>query len=671
MGQIRHIEKMGHNVDTYLSTKEVAELTGLNRRSVRRKCERGELVVRERKSKRGGTKYAIALSSLPEKAQEKYRSKHSKAPSWKNEALKDMPDWKRDAAFERFEILKKWEQFAKERGVGTSNCVDDFCADVLEGKCTRPTLYRWKKRMKEGGVAALAPDWKNGKKPLSDEMFSKEAKAWVRDFWLHPNRPSMKLAFNQLKKQASWQGWEIPSYSSVKQLLNAVPEAVKAKHRYGSKYMDDRIYPYLERDNTKLKPMEVVVADHHQVDIATRMPDGRIIFPWITGWKDVRTNKILSWVLVSQPNSDSINISLYEMISKYGIGDCLQLDNGKDFRCILFTGDGRKNWGWKKGNIRVEMNEIEWEGIYKELGFKKIIWAKPYNAKTKKIERFFKDVVNQFSVFFRSFRGRNVSERPESLSKKIKKGDVVEFEYLKKMVHSFIDVNYNGKREHNGKGMEGRTPNQVFFELKKKKRAIREEELVLLMSKVANPRQVRQNGVELFNSWYWNDTAQMEHFGEKVNRRYVEHDLSKIYLFDMNWKFIGIAHRKADAEWFMGEEGYRKNMRYRQSLNESMKTWEDANLPAARMSGIERESLLDEEEIVEPTLEALYVKTKYAPVVAAETLEKEKKQKKKKAQEKISNIYAHLDFDDQYNVLIEKKVANFLVEYGNQGGLND
>lgn len=663
-----------NKIETYLTTKEVAELTGLNRRSIRRKCEKGEFVVRERKSKKGGTKYAIALSSLPEKAQEKYKSKHSKAPSRKDEALKDMPGWKRDAAFERFEILKKWEQFAKERGSGTSNCADEFCAEVLEGKCTRPTLYRWKKRMKEGGVAALAPDWKNGKKPLDDKMFSPEAKKWVHDFWLHPNCPSKKLAYDELKEQAKWEGWKVPSYTSVKQLLDAIPEPVKAKHRYGSKYMDDKIFPYLERDNTKLKPMQVIVADHHQLDIATRMPDGRIIFPWLTGWEDVRSNKILSWVIVSQPNSDSINISLYEMIDKYGIGEWLLLDNGKDFKCMLFTGDGRKNWAWAKNKIRVEINESEWEGIYKELGFKGVIWAKPRNAKAKKIERFFKEVVNRFSVYFRSFRGRKVSERPEGLQKKIKRGDVVEFEDLKEMMHHFIDTKHNAKRPHHGKGMEGRTPNQVFYSMKKTKLAVKEEELVLLMSKVHKPKQVRQQGVELLNGWYWNDRVQMDYFGEMVNIRYVEHDISKVYFFDMNWKFLEIAHRRPDADWFMESEDHRKHQRYRKHLKEAIKRWEQKNLPAARMSGIEREALLDEEEIQEPTLEAQYIRTEYAPVVAAEANEKEKRKKQKKAQEKFTNKYAALErFDNQYNVLIEKKVANFLVEYGNMGigGLND
>lgn len=665
MGQIRHIrpiEQTGR--ETYLTTTQVAELTGLKIRSVRRKCQQGEYVTRERKSKRGGVKYAVALSSLPEKAQKKYMSKFSKAPSRKIEALKDMPDWKRDVAFERFEILKKWEQYAKERGQGTSRCADEFC-EVLEGKCTKPTLYRWKKRMKEGGVAALAPDWKNGKKPLSDKMFSPEAKRWVHDFWLHPNNPSMKLAYDELKKQARWQNWKVPSYSSVKQLLNAIPVAVREKHRRGSKYMDDRIYPYLERDNTKLRPMEVVVADHHQLDIATRMPDGRIIFPWLTGWKDVRTNKILSWVIVSQPNSDSINISLYEMISKFGIGDWLLLDNGKDFKCMLFTGEGRKNWAWAKNKIRVELDKNQWEGIYKELGFKGVIWAKPRNAKAKKIERFFKEVVNRFSVYFRSFRGRNVSERPEGLQKQIKKGDVVEFEYLKEMMHHFIDTKHNAKRPHHGKGMEARTPNQVFYELKKKKRAIREEELVLLMSKVHKPKQVRQQGVNILNGWYWSKKVQMENFGELVNIRYVEHDISKAYFFDMNWEFLDIAERRPDADWFMEAEDHRRHLRYRKHLKEAIKVWELENLPASRLTGVEREALLEEDEIQEPTLEALYVRTKYAPVVAAEANEKEKKKSKKKAQEKFANKYANLELvDEQYNVLLEKKVANFLIEYG-------
>ncbi len=650
--------------ETYLTTREVAELTGLRMRSIQRNCQKREYEVKEWKSRKNGRKYAIALSSLPVEVQERVESKRSKAVSRQSEGLSVMPEWKRKIAFERFEILQGWEKYAREKGRGTSKCVDEFCAEVLEGKHARPSLYRWKKRLKQGGMAALAPDWKNGKKPLGDEMFFPEAKDWVRDFWLHPNQPSMKLAFREVKKQAEVEGWKVPSYASVKQLLNAIPKPVRDKYRRGSKYMDDRIYPYLERDNTKLKPMEIIVADHHQLDIATRMPDGRIIFPWLTGFEDLRTNKILNWVLVSQPNSDSINISLYEMISKYGLGDYLLLDNGKDFRCRFFTGEKQKNWVWKK--IRLEIDENQWEGIYKELGYKGVIWAKPRNAKAKKIERFFKEVVNQFSVYFRSFRGRKVSERPEGLQKQIKKGDVVEFEELKKRLHQFIDIRYNEKRPHYGKGMEGRTPNQVFYELKTKKRAVREEELTLLMSKVHKPAQVRQQGVLLLDGWYWNDKVQMEHFGEMIRPRYVEHKPEKAYFYDMNWKFLGIAERRPDATFFMESEDFRKNLRYQKHLKEAIKYWEQQNLPESRMTGIEREALLDEDEIQEPVLEPQYVRTKYAPVVAAEAIEKEKKQKQKKAKQDFANKYDNLGFDDQYNVLIEKEVAKFLLEYGRQ-----
>lgn len=655
--------------EEYISTKEVAALTGLDRRSVRRKCQRGDYEVRERKSRKGGIKYMIAVRSLPEEVKAAYNGKQTQGKKGGREALPAMVEWKRAAAIERLEIIKEWERYAGERGKSPGGCVEEFCKEK-GGKYTRPTLYRWRRSYKEGGLTALAPDWKNVKKPLSDEVFSRGAKEFMRDFWLHPNLPSMKLAYDVMKEEARKKGWKVPSYTTAKQLLSQIPEAVKAKHRKGTKYMEDRIYPYLERDNAKLKPMQIIVADHHQLDIATRMPDGRIIFPWLTGWKDLRTNKILSWVIVSQPNGDSINISLHQMITKFGIGDWLYLDNGKDFRQKLFTGEGRKNWAWSKKKIRIELKETEWEGIYKELGYKGVIWAKPYNAKAKKIERYFKEVVNRFSVFFRSFRGRKVEERPEGLQGKIRRGDVVEFETLKRYMHQFIDIRYNGKRVHRGKGMEGRTPNQVYYEMKTQKRSIREEELVILMSKVHKPKQVRQQGVQMFSGWYWNDRVQMSHFGEKVNIRYIEDRLDRVYIFDMNWKYLGTGERRPGAEFFMESEEYRKNLRYKAALKDSIKGWEAGNLPEKRMSGISREMLLDGEEIqeTEPELETRYVRTKYADLVVADEQEKEKRKKKSAAQDSLKTIYANLGTEESYNVLIEKEVANFLIEYGNQGG---
>lgn len=643
--------------ETYISTRKAAELCQVQTRTIRRNCAEGKFEYKKKKSGRGKIGYLVKLESLPKKAQRRYVSEHSKA---RFRELKDIEDWRRNIAFERLDTLKKWEAYAKERKAGTSTVIGDFIKDELDGKVTAATLYRWKKAMKEGGVAALAPAWTNGREKFQEDKFSPEAKQWVADFWLHPNRPSMKLGYIKLQEKAKEKGWDIPSYTTVKEFLNEIPETVKIKHREGKKKFESNALPAIERDYTTLEPMQLLECDHHQVDVAVQFPDGRIGFPWLTLWVDVRTRKPVAWALVSRPNSDSINISFREGILKYGLTKEVHLDNGKDFKAKWFTGKKRKAKGEE---FEYSINEEYINGLYADLGIK-VHWAIPYNAKAKMIERFFKTLRTEWSVFWRSYRGKNVEERPENLPEKWRKRNVVFFEDLKKALHTWMDYTYAEKRKHRGDGMENRTPNQVFFGMMKKKRAVREEELVLLCSREPQAKTVHKNGIWLFNSWYWNSNVQANYLGRKVMVRYTEEDISKLYVFTPEGKYIGVAQRKDKGFWGMNEKEYEKQMRFKKSVRESTKDWEKEHIPV-RMSESEREALVQDDEaenFKEPELEANYVYTKYADIVAAEELEKEKDEEIKKAKNNFNNIQA--TFFEDFDNLQKEEADDYILEFG-------
>jgi transposase InsO family protein len=475
----------------------------------------------------------------------------------------------------------------------------------------------------------------------------------------------MKLGYVELKEKAKKKGWAIPSYTTVKEYLNnEIPEAVKERHRRGRKSFEDKVLRPILRDPSDLKPMEVIESDHHQVDVAVKMPDGRVVFPWLTAWMCVRTRKILGWVLVSSPNSDSINISLYQTISKYGVPEKVHLDNGKDYRAKMFTGEGRKGWIW--GKTKVEIDEKAFQGIYGDLGID-IMWATPYNAKTKIIERFFKTFRTEFSVYWRTYRGKDKTERPEELDKRIRKRDVVDFEYLKNAIHYWVDVRYNNEREHRGKGMELRTPNNVFFSMLKTKRAVREEELSLLCTREPKMKTVQNYGIDLFGGWYWNDKIQELYFGRKVGVRHREDDISQIYVFDPEGVFLGIAKRVDDGTWGMNEKDYKRLMQLKKVMRESVKNWEIEHMPV-RMTEEEREALIskNEKEYIEPELKGKYINTKYtqivADIVAEEELENMEEGKKKNANKNFNQIQA--TFFDDFDNLQKEEADDFILEFG-------
>jgi len=196
---------------------------------------------------------------------------------------------------------------------------------------------------------------------------------------------------------------------------------------------------------------------------------------------------------------------------------------------------------------------------------------------------------------------------------------------------------------------------------------VREEELILLMSKV-DQKTVQQNGLELFGGFYWNSAAQVNHFGEKLNLRYTESDITKVYVFDQEWKYIGIANRRRDAEWFMDDKDYAYHNRFAKAVKESVKAWEGSNLPMNRMTASEREELLSEEEIKEPKLKENFLRTKFAAVVAEEEKLEEERLRQERENDQFRQKFSTLD-NKSYKAKIEDDIDNFLQNYGRS--LND
>jgi putative transposase len=328
----------------------------------------------------------------------------------------------------------------------------------------------------------------------------------------------------------------------------------------------------------------------------------------------------------------------------------------------IFTGEGRKGWFWGKKKIRVDA-DVNAEGIYSELGMK-VKWAIPYNAKSKQIERFFKTLRTEFSVHFRSYRGKNVTERPEDLQKRIRKKDVVSFEELKEGLHSYLDIKYSSQRKHRGKGMENRTPNEVFYALKNTKRAIKEDELMLLCAVSPKDPVVKAQGIWLFKNWYWDKDLVFKYLGRRVRVRHSETDISKVYVSERSGKFICIAKMWHDARWIeMESEDYRKFNRFKKHIKEYRKGWEENHIPV-RMSDSEREALVvqDSSGYEEPELEPEYIRTKYADIIAGEEIEKMKEKEKEQQISQSNQFFTSLD-EGPSTGMLEKEVDGYILEF--------
>jgi len=48
---------------------------------------------------------------------------------------------------------------------------------------------------------------------------------------------------------------------------------------------------YIERDYSNIKCGKVWVSDHAQIDVAVFDPEGNVVFPWVTAWRDYKSGK--------------------------------------------------------------------------------------------------------------------------------------------------------------------------------------------------------------------------------------------------------------------------------------------------------------------------------------------------------------------------------------------
>ena len=291
---------------------------------------------------------------------------------------------------------------------------------------------------------------------------------------------------------------------------------------------------YIERDYSNIICNEVWVSDHAQIDVACFDSDNKVVFPWVTVWRDYKSGKWLGWILQSRnPNSDHIFQSFYYAAEKYGLPKDVIIDNGKDYRSKDFAG-GRKT-------IKIAANKSKAMAMLAELNID-VHFALPYNAQTKPIERDFLKIKELLSKHCVGYRGGNVVERPEKLAKEIKSGKIMRFEDFKQLFDNYI-LNVLNKRPSQGKNLKDLCPDELFYSEFKEKITTSKDALKLFCMRTSKDFTIRRNGIKdtAFGITYWADWM-ISKMGMKVYLRRDIEDYKEAWVFKSdNDEFIGTA----------------------------------------------------------------------------------------------------------------------------------
>lgn len=323
-------------------------------------------------------------------------------------------------------------------------------------------------------VVAFASEGLNGLVDRNDgtqhkgQRIPSAAKQYFRDLYLRPHRPNLKLCYNQVVKQARIEGWgPLPGYHTFRRYACSLPKLVRALHRDAAD-TSRSVLPHVQRDPTSIPVMHTIQSDHRFLDVPVRCDKGCPVctgrkpkghFPIWTAWVDVRSRRILTTDLgIDRPTSERVLGGARRIISENGLPKRFYIDNGSDYVKAF----GRR--------LRKE-GQPEWDGPSEEalaarfapLGVE-VTYSIPGNPMGKGvIERMFRTFRHRFDEQFEAYRGKLGSRSKKAEQLFFNPAELPTLSELAYLLQIHIEE-YNDQIVHTGRGMDGRTPSQVFFD---------------------------------------------------------------------------------------------------------------------------------------------------------------------------------------------------------------
>lgn len=410
------VEKAGAStaLNSFVPINKVAKAKGLKgTRAIRLKIQSGQYIARE-VTVRGGKSYEILIESLEYDIQAlvKETPEPFYYPAIPTKSF--VPDTAKTIALARIDIIKQWASFRikyQPKCQGDKLFLEmynsgEFLKRIYSilGKTSKGTLKRWKLTYDEfGNWEALVPQYKyssinNHKTILTDEMINIFLK-----FLLHPNKFSIGKAINltiQFLKNKSIQN--IPSIITFRRYAENF-----RKHNFdrwtllreGEKAYHDKVEAYIERDISKLEVGDVLIADGHVLNFQVINPfTGKPTRATLVGFLDWKSTALVGYEIMMTENTQCIASALRNAIINLGfIPKIVYQDNGRAFRAKYFQ------------NCNFE--EAGFNGVYENLGIKSV-FAKPYNARAKVIERFFLEFQEEFEKLMPTYTGTSIENKP-------------------------------------------------------------------------------------------------------------------------------------------------------------------------------------------------------------------------------------------------------------------
>lgn len=455
------------------------------------------------------------------------------------------PEKSKKIALARLDLLNQWKEFRRKSDnklqadydfVNLHNTSNSHLFKIL-GKISRGTLHRWKNTLNETeDYTKLIPQYKYAKVDEYRTCLSAEEIKIFMGLLLHPNRLCIGKATALTKYKLQQQGQSyIPADITFRKYANWFKKNNYDKWilaRDGEKALSDKVEPYIKRDASLLEVGDILVADGHVLNFNVINPfTGKPTRATLVGFLDWKSTALVGYEIMLEENTQCVASALRNAIINLDmIPKIVYQDNGRAFRAKYFTDD--------KG-----FTELGFQGLYSKLGIE-TVFARPYNARAKVIERFFKEFQESFEKLLPSYVGSNIQNKPaymmrnEKLHKQLHNDFVPTLEETIKM----IDMWLNFKNSQPCPNEPDKTIAEVLESRKRQNVDINLLDDLMLATEV---KTIQRNGIRFLNCDYFDE--RLYGFKSKVLIKYNLFDLTSIKVYTTKGEYLCTAERVTET----------------------------------------------------------------------------------------------------------------------------
>ena len=197
------------------------------------------------------------------------------------------------------------------------------------------TLRRWLAAYGAGGLAALA------RRPRTDRgtrRMPRDLQLLIEGLALRRPPPTIATVHRQAAEVARAQGWPVPGYAAVYDVVTSIDPATATLAHEGSKRYKE-VFDLVHRREAA-KPNEIWQADHTLLDLWVLTPSGRPGRPWLTLIEDDHSRAVAGYAVnLGAPSALTTALAFRQAIWRKpwpdwhvcGIPGAFHVDHGSDF----------------------------------------------------------------------------------------------------------------------------------------------------------------------------------------------------------------------------------------------------------------------------------------------------------------------------------------------------